>query len=121
MTVYVACIPSGEVVGTIATAWEGKEGHLRGMAVLPAWQGKSVAEHLLRAAESDLATAGCARVTLDTTIPLQRAIRFYERNGFAATGEVSDFFGMPLHEYAKALSLDPGPSHLARPVENRVK
>lgn len=79
--------------------------HIRGMAVLPAWQGHSIAEHLLRAAERDLVSVGCTHLTLDTTIPLQRAIRFYERIGFVATGRVTDFFGMSLHEYAKPLSL----------------
>jgi ribosomal protein S18 acetylase RimI-like enzyme len=109
MTVYVATTPDGVVVGTIASAIygqpgiDGQRGHLRGMAVLPAWQGHSVADLLLRAAEADLASAGCARLTLNTTIPLQRAIRFYERNGFVATGTVADFFGMPLREFAKTL------------------
>jgi hypothetical protein len=42
-------------------------------------------------------------VSLDTTEPLERATQFYEAQGFRRTGRVSDFFGMPLHEYAKAL------------------
>jgi ribosomal protein S18 acetylase RimI-like enzyme len=103
MAVYVASAPDGEVVGTIASSFHGEQGHLRGMAVLPAWQGHSVAEHLLSAVEHDLVSAGCTRLTLNTTIPLQRAIRFYERNGFVATGAVTDFFAMPLHEFAKPL------------------
>jgi ribosomal protein S18 acetylase RimI-like enzyme len=101
MTVYVAIIPSGEIVGTIASSLEGGEGHLRGMAVRPAWQGQRIAEQLLLRAEKELLVAGCATVTLDTTIPLQRAIRFYQKHGFAPTGKIIDFFGMPLHEYAK--------------------
>jgi hypothetical protein len=35
---------------------------------------------------------------------LKRAIRFYERNGFRRTGEVSQFYGMELIAYRKALS-----------------
>ena len=31
------------------------------------------------------------------------AIRFYERNGYVASGRVGDFFGMPLYEYLKPL------------------
>ncbi len=46
---------------------------------------------------------GCARITLDTTEPLQRAMRFYERNGYQRTGHVGNFFDMPLIEYAKLL------------------
>jgi hypothetical protein len=30
-------------------------------------------------------------------------VRFYEKNGFAATGQTGDFFGMPLYEYVKQL------------------
>ena len=57
----------------------------------------------LAAAEAGLKASGCSRVTLDTTQPLERAIRFYTRHGYAPTGTVSDFFGMPLYEYAKGL------------------
>jgi ribosomal protein S18 acetylase RimI-like enzyme len=106
MKVYVAVTGDGEIVGTIASAMQGKEGYLRGMATRPAWQGRGIAEQLLHAAENDLLTAGCRRVTLDTTAPLERAIHFYRKNGFVPTGGVIDFFGMPLYEYAKPLLKD---------------
>jgi GNAT superfamily N-acetyltransferase len=101
MKVYVAVTADGEIVGTIASGMEGAEGHLRGMAVRPAWQGRGIAGQLLLRAEKDLLASGCALVTLDTTIPLQRATRFYQKNGFLPTGKVTDFFGMPLYEYSK--------------------
>jgi ribosomal protein S18 acetylase RimI-like enzyme len=101
MKVYVASAADGEIVGTIASTIAGEEGHLRGMAVNPAWQGHGIAEKLLLTAEKDLLASGCTRVNLDTTIPLQRAIRFYQKNGFVPTGRVSDFFGMPLYEFTK--------------------
>ena len=105
MVVYAAVAIDGEIVGTIASATEGNEAHLRGMAVLSAWHGRGIAEQLLRVAEKDLLAAGCVRITLDTTVPLQRAIRFYQRNGFVASGRVTDFFGMDLYEYVKVLGL----------------
>jgi putative acetyltransferase len=73
------------------------------MAVLPEWQGSGVARALLHAAETELRKNQCERVTLDTTEPLQRAVRFYEKHGFRPSGRVSDFFGMPLYEYVKLL------------------
>ena len=104
MTIFVAEM-EGRIVGTIACAVvDGsgpREGHLRGMAVLPKALGSGVAGKLLAAAEHELSAAGCEVITLDTTAPLQRAIRFYERNGYRATGKVGDFYGMPLYEYAK--------------------
>jgi ribosomal protein S18 acetylase RimI-like enzyme len=102
MCVFVA-VSKGEVVGTIACAASGDEGHLRGMAVLPDWQGTGVASALLGAAEAKIRNQRRKRITLDTTEPLARAIRFYARHGFTRSGRVSDFFGMPLHEWVKLL------------------
>lgn len=104
MSIFIAVNDSAEVIGAIGCNPAGNgEGHLRGMAVLSAWQGAGIAEALLKSAESELHSLGCARVTLDTTQPLQRAIRFYEKHGYRPTGKVADFFGMSLYEYAKPL------------------
>jgi ribosomal protein S18 acetylase RimI-like enzyme len=102
MQVFVALDCNGRVVGTIGCALtKGREGHLRGMAVLPEWQGQGIAEKLLRSAEDELAAGNCTRITLDTTEPLLRAARFYEKNGYRRSGRTADFFGMPLREYVK--------------------
>jgi ribosomal protein S18 acetylase RimI-like enzyme len=104
MQVLVAVAAAEQVIGTIACAMsDGTEGHLRGMAVQPKWQGRGAAERLLRAAEAELLSRGCGRITLDTTEPLQRAMRFYEQHGYRRSGRITDFFGMPLHEYVKDL------------------
>ena len=92
------------VIGTIGcNKLNAEEGHLRGMAVLPDWQGSPVAAALLAAAEAEMRRQGCTRLTLDTTEPLLRAMRFYEKHGFRRSGRVADFFGMRLHEYVKQL------------------
>src|ERR1700730_1452989 len=99
MHVFVAVDEADQVVGTIACQVVGKnEGHVRGMAVLPGWQGTGVAGQLLRTAESHLRQSECTRVSLDTAALLRRAIRFYETNGFRPSGKVTDFFGMQLFE-----------------------
>lgn len=102
MTVLVAA-EHDAILGTLAYSLHGDEGHLRGMAVRPERQGSDIAASLLSRAEADLRERGCSRITLDTTEPLQRAMRFYARRGFEPTGRVRDFFGMPLHEYARRL------------------
>jgi GNAT superfamily N-acetyltransferase len=102
MCIFVA-LSEQKIAGTIGCKANGEEGHLRGMAVLPGWQGTELASSLLAAAEAELRRSGCKRVTLDTTTPLGRAIRFYQRHGFAASGRVTDFFGMELFEYTKSL------------------
>jgi GNAT superfamily N-acetyltransferase len=104
MVLFVAVTESGEIVGTIGCqAVTPSEGHLRGMAVLPPWQSHGVAADLLNAAEAELRNRQCERITLDTTEPLERAMRFYERNGYRRSGKVTDFFGMPLFEYVKTI------------------
>ena len=102
MTVLVAVDTRGKIVGTIGgAAVSSTEGHLRGMAVPPQWQGRGIAQGLLDAIEKHLRNKGCARISLDTTEPLLRAMRFYEKNGFRRSGRITDFFGMPLIEYLK--------------------
>ncbi|MGA9963809.1 MAG: GNAT family N-acetyltransferase [Terriglobales bacterium] len=94
---------SGNVVGTISGVCHDGEGHLRGMAVLPEWHRLGVAAKLLAAIESCLTARGCKRITLDTTLPLQAAMKFYEKNGYRRSANIADFFGMPLLEYVKQL------------------
>jgi len=106
MCIFVALDEAGHIIGTIACTRIGPDhGHLRGMAVMPDFKGRSLASVLLRAAEDELATRGCSRITLNTTDPLQRAVRFYEKHGYRPTGRSRDYFGMVLHEYAKNLSV----------------
>jgi GNAT superfamily N-acetyltransferase len=103
LDVFIA-VCDGDIVGTIGLDRSGAgQGHLRGMAVLPAWQGTPVASQLLEAAVTEARRSGCRLITLDTTEPLQRAIRFYRRHGFVPTPRVSDFFGMRLLEYMRVL------------------
>jgi ribosomal protein S18 acetylase RimI-like enzyme len=103
MTVLVARNEHGLIVGAIGASVRGAEGHIRGMAVAPSSQGAGVGNQLLESIEKELRAAGCSFVTLDTTTPLARAIRFYERNGYTRSGVVSDFYGMALHEFQKRL------------------
>lgn len=116
MTIFVAASRQSEIVGTIACGisahaktkhqlpnakYPGSEGHLRGMAVRNGWQGSGLAGRLLERAEAELVAHGCSRITLDTTLPLERAMRFYEKHGYCRSGRQQDFFGMLLLEYVK--------------------
>jgi GNAT superfamily N-acetyltransferase len=105
MAILVAEDETPAVIGTIGFAQHGTEGHLRGMAVVPPQHGRGVAHQLLAAAENALAAQGCSSVTLHTTEPLEQAIRFYLRHGYRPSGRVSDFHGMRLIEYRKALEV----------------
>ena len=102
MCLFVA-VSEGKIVGTVGCVASGEEGHLRGMAVMPDWQGRGVGSGLLALAEAELKSLRCRRITLNTTEPLLRAIQLYETHGYSASGRVQDFFGMPLYEYRKLL------------------
>ncbi len=103
MVVFVATNNAGEIVGSVACNNSALVGHIRGMSVRSEWQGAGVAAHLLASVESELRDRNCSLISLGTTLPLRRAMRFYERHGFTQSGVVSDFFGMPLYEYVKAI------------------
>lgn len=103
MQILVVIGESGRVLGTIAYRLADRDGHIRGMAVRPEHQGAGLAERLLKRAEAELRAAGCIAVTLHTTKPLQRAIRFYERNGFRSAADGGSFFGMELLKYREEL------------------
>jgi len=104
MSVFVAIDLAGLVIGTVGCrVGADGEGHIRGMAVRPAFHGLGVAGLLLEAVESEMRAGGCSRIHLDTTEPLKRAIRFYEKRGFRPSGRVHAYFGMSLFEYVKLL------------------
>src|SRR4029453_9474210 len=103
MHVLVAVSARDGVAGTVGGLANGDEGHIRGMAGRPQWAGSGGAKKVLAGVEGELRACGCPRRTLDPTEPLQRAMRFYEKNGYRRTGRVGDFFGMRLIEYAKPL------------------
>jgi len=105
MCLFVAVTQTGEIVGTVGYELvDAEEAHLRGMAVPPEYQGSGIAQQLLEAVESELRLTKCLRISLDTTLPLRRAISFYEKNGYRPSGRVRDFFGMPIYEYTKTLT-----------------
>ena len=96
--IFVALDGMRRVIGTVGSQADQEEGHIRGMAVRPEWRGAGVAQQLLERVELELLERKCRRVSLDTTEPLRRAMRFYERNGYERSGKVADFFGMALIE-----------------------
>ena len=102
MCVFVA-VAQKRVVGTLACAASGEEAHLRGMAVLPDWQGCGVASALLEAAEVQVRNQHRKRVTLDTAEPLARAMRFYERHGFLDLDGSQSFRDAAARKWIKSL------------------
>jgi len=105
MKVYVAIDHDGKIIGTIG--WQKinmEEGHIRGMAVHPKKQGmNSPATSLLQHVEDEARFEGCKIMTLDTTEILQRAQKFYRKNGYKKTGKTTKWLGHIIIEFAKKL------------------
>jgi N-acetylglutamate synthase-like GNAT family acetyltransferase len=105
MTLFVAIDQKDNIIGTIG--WKNideKEGHIRGMAVHPNYQGKkSPATKLLQMVEEDARSRGVSFLTLDTTAPLKRAQGFYKKHGFRETGKRGNFFGITIYEFVKEI------------------
>ena len=74
--------------------------------VRPPWQGSGVATQLMRAAVGEARRRGFTRMRLWTPRDAARARRFYEREGWTATGGTRGraSVGLPLVQYARALT-----------------
>jgi ribosomal protein S18 acetylase RimI-like enzyme len=107
MVVVVAELDA-RVVGTLAFGSSHGRGYLRGMAVAGAAQGRGVGSALLRHALERLRAIGHATAYLETVAVLERAIALYQAHGFVSTGRRRDFYGMPLEEYERSLTLRAG-------------
>lgn len=102
--VFVATM-NGIVVGTVAIVSKGESLYIRGMAVLPSARGQRIGEQLLTYVEDFAVSHGIRRLFLSTTPFLERAIRLYERFGFARIDEgPEDLFGTPLFTMEKRLA-----------------
>jgi len=105
MSVFVAvrsCLGQEDIVGTISYRLvDDKEAHIRGMGLKPDFAGSGVGKQLLQFVEIEAKKHGSTKLSLDTTAPLTRAITFYVRNGFRASGTVGNYFGLELFEYVK--------------------
>jgi len=92
------------VVGTVAIVSKGEALYIRGMAVHPSARGRRIGEQLLTHVEDFAFSHRIHWLFLSTTPFLERAIRLYERFGFARIDESpQDLFGTPLFTMEKHL------------------
>ncbi len=105
--VWIALLDQS-VIGTASAVGRGDDLYIRGMAVLPAGRGLGIGRLLLERIENYARAQGHSRLILSTTPFLQRAIRLYERFGFARSEEGPDqLFGTPLFTMVKSLRETP--------------
>lgn len=83
------------------------------MAVRAPWRGAGVGAAILRELVARARALGWPEVSLDAQV---QAIRFYEREGFMAHGEVFDDAGIPHRTMTLALAADARPAPAAAPA-----
>jgi GNAT superfamily N-acetyltransferase len=100
-----------DCVGTVACIEDdaGADRQLVGMWVAPPHRGTGVAADLVAAALGWAADAGVHRVALWVTRGNDRAQRFYERCGFAVTGDVQPLPSDPCREEIRMVLALGGP------------
>jgi ribosomal protein S18 acetylase RimI-like enzyme len=77
--------------------------YIRSMAVLPEARGHRIGEQLLSEVERYAVVKGFRQLTLSATPILNRAIRLYEKFGFAPS-DAGDLYGTPLISMEKELN-----------------
>ncbi|MFT5223211.1 MAG: ribosomal protein S18 acetylase RimI-like enzyme [Glaciecola sp.] len=83
----------GEIIGGILCKQGAPEdpsmGHVRDLAVIPAWRRRGVADALLQSAFTAFASRGLRRAGLDVDdVNLDGAVRLYERAGMAVARRI---------------------------------
>lgn len=98
-------IHDGKIIGTVSVVPKGEALYIRSMAVSPKVRGKRIGELLLNEIENFAIERDCETLTLSTTPFLLRAIRLYEKFGFARAREGPlDLFQTPLFTMTKKIN-----------------
>ena len=101
--IWVA-VENAQIVGTVAAISKGEALYVRGMGIVPTARGKRIGRLLLEQVENFARTRHHAKMTLNTTPFLCRAIALYRRFGFETSAEATaDLFGTPLFTMVKTL------------------
>lgn len=77
------------VVATVMAGYDGHRGWINYLGVHPEHRGGGLGEAMMRAAESLLASRGCAKVNLQIRTSNSAAVRFYESIGYSLDDVVS--------------------------------
>ncbi len=93
----------GDIIGSIFCARKDGALYLTRMAVLPAWRKRGVGRALMAAVEAEARRIGAARLTLRVRKNLPGNRVYFERFGFAVTGEGQDPGRPPYDAMERAL------------------
>lgn len=86
---FLVCLSSGRLVGTILAGFDGVRGWVHKVAAHPEFQRKGIATHLMKAAEERLANIGCPKLNIQLRTSNTSAVKFYESAGYAIEDRIS--------------------------------
>lgn len=84
----VAIDPSGQLVGTVMSGYDGHRGWLYYLAVAPDAQGAGIGRALVAKAEERLQAVGCVKVQLMVRSENTQVLRFYDSLGYETSDVV---------------------------------
>jgi predicted N-acetyltransferase YhbS len=93
----------GRLIGSVFAARQGDALYLARLAVAPVWRKQGVGRALVEAAASEARTAGLARMSLRVRQNLPGNRAYFERLGFAVTGQGQDPGRPPYDAMARVL------------------
>ena len=90
---FVAQDGRGEIIGFVMTAMEDRlAGTIVTIDIVERWRGRGVGTRLMAIAESALSGRGAKKITLQSPVDNQVAIRFYEKLGYVNKKRLRDYY-----------------------------
>jgi len=92
------------IVGTVSYSKKDQDQlYIRSMAVHPDYQKRGIGLFILKKINELAKRKNIKMISLETSKPLKRAIKFYKNFGFNFTGVTQDFYGIEIYEMIKRL------------------
>jgi len=91
-----------QIIGTVSLSMKDQDQiYIRSMAVHPDYQKRGVGLFILKKINKLAIRKNIKTISLDTSKPLKRAIKFYKNFGFKFTGTKKNFYGIDIYEMKK--------------------
>jgi putative acetyltransferase len=100
---FFTAAADGEEIGCAGIALYEDFGEVKRMYVRPAWRGRGAAQALMSQLESSARAAGLKLLRLETGINQPAALKFYQREGFAACPAFEPYASMPASSIVTSL------------------
>lgn len=94
-TIFLVAEEDSEIIGYIGMYFSLDEGEITNVAVDPHMRCRGIGGMLIAAMQKEAAQRELASIVLEVRVSNEKAIRLYERNGFANQGVRKGFYELP--------------------------